>query len=519
MKVGEIFGRTLRQGPKSVDPLSALAMRSALVRIVDDRTVFLPIGENVMQQIEDCFMSAQPLAQRLLLPPGRLVRDWRKLLKEEIQSYRQLPSCLMASRYIQSLATPAGLARAEWAKGLQWVFAAASHEEQISFDTDWAADIQAAWSKMGLKPQQFEYRPDNPGWVHLSEHGSENLLICPSCGYKASRTFARFKRDESRKEPPAEKLPIETPGLDTIEALADYLDITTSQTLKAVFLQTETVELVLVVLPGNLEVSLSKVAHAIGKVTLEPAQESLIRSAGAEPGYGGPVGLTVKTDDDASGVLVIADHMVQDGMNFVSGANEAGLHLGGVNYPRDFRVTLFADIAEAEVGSGCPECSGVLETGRGILLARLQQLSRAFQFNAVDGREHYGYASVGTVLLEATMAALVDAHRDEAGIGWPKSLAPFDVYLVALKSPEEVKAAYAALEADGIRTLLDDRKVSAGVKFTDSDLIGSPLRVTVSQRSVKEGGAEISLRGGQNREIVALSSLSEAVRTRLESIM
>jgi prolyl-tRNA synthetase len=519
MKLSEIFGRTLRQGPKSVDPLTALAIRSAIYRILDDRIVFLPLGEMIIQRIKACFTTGWPSAQRVLMPPGKAKDDWSDLLEEEIQSYRQLARCLLASRHIQSIETPAGLGRPSWTQALQWVYAAASDEENTSFKRDWEADIQTAWSKMGLKPLQVEAYPKSLGWVHLSEYGSEELLICPSCGYQALHAFARFLRDEPRREPVEEMSQIETPGLDTIEALADHLQIPASQTLKAVFLQTSAAELVLAVLSGDLEVSLSKVAHAIGEKSLDPAQESVIRKAGAEPGYGGPVNLPVKTDDESGVVLVIGDHMVEAGTNFVSGANKSGLHLRGVNYPRDFSVTLFADIAEAKEGYRCPECSESLEAGRGILLAWRQQLNKAFQYNAEDGRAQFGYASMGTLLLEATMAALIDVHADEVGIGWPTSLAPFDVYLVALKSSDEEDAACDALNAAGLRVLLDDRKVSAGVKFTDADLIGCPLRVTVSKRSVQEGGAEISLRGGQNREIVAIPMLGEVARTRLESLM
>jgi prolyl-tRNA synthetase len=519
MRISEIFGRTLRQGPKFIDPLSEFAMRSALVRILEGRNYFLPLGVNIMQQIETCYLTAGPKSQRVLLPPVIAKGDWEEILDFEIQSYRQLPISLMAGRLIQSTETPAGFARPKWARALQWVFAAGTDDQLIPLEKEWTYGMQTAWSKMGLAPQKVEFKSNSHAWVHLSDHGSEDLLYCPSCGFHALRAFARFKREEPQKEPLEEVHQIETPGLNTIEALADYLEIPESRTLKAVFLQTSTADLVLAVLPGDLDVSLAKVAHAIDEASLEPAEESVIRNAGIEPGYGGPVGIAANTCKEPGGAIVIADQAVEDGVNFVTGANRADFHLGGVNYPRDFSVTFLADIAKAAEGDGCPECDENLEAGRAILLACQQGLRRPFQYNTADGQELLGLVSEGTVLLDATMTALIDVHADDVGIGWPKSLAPFDVYLVALKSPNEVGAAYTALEKAGFRVLLDDRKVSAGVKFTDADLIGCPLRVTVSQRSLKEGGVEISLRGGENQEIIPISALGEAAKARLESIM
>jgi prolyl-tRNA synthetase len=519
MKISDIFGRTLRQGPKSVDPLSELALRSALVRILEDQNYFLPLGDKIIQQIEACYVSTAPDAQRILLPPGIAQGDWDELLDKEIQSYRQLPVMLRAGRYIQSTETPAGLARPQWARAQQWVFVGESDEQLNSLEREWRSGIQTAWSNMGLSPQKVEFKSNSHAWVHQSNLGSEELLYCPSCGFHALQAFARFKREEPLREPIEEVHEIETPGLDTIEALADYLQVPESRTLKAVFLQTSNADLVLAILPGHLDVSLAKVADAVGEGALEPALESVIRNAGVEPGYGGPVGIAVRSSKEPGGVLIIADQSVEAEVNFVSGANRVGFHLGGVNYPRDFSATLIKDIAEAAKGAMCPECGEDLEARGGIILGWHQGPRRAFQYNTADGKELFGFASEGTLLLDATVAALIDVHADEVGIGWPKSLAPFDVYLVALISPDEVRAAYTVLENTGIRVLLDDRNVSAGVKFTDADLIGCPLRVTVSKRSLKQGGVEISLRGGENPEVTALSMLGEATKARLESIM
>jgi prolyl-tRNA synthetase len=126
---------------------------------------------------------------------------------------------------------------------------------------------------------------------------------------------------------------------------------------------------------------------------------------------------------------------------------------------------------------------------------------------------------MATIALEPLLAAMIETFGDEKGLAWPPGLAPFQVGLIDLKSPQEGGALYRALRAEGIEVLYDDRELSAGVKFTDADLLGLPIRVTVGSRSLQKGGAEVSFRRGEGMEIIALEEVVAAVQHRLSQIM
>ena len=240
--------------------------------------------------------------------------------------------------------------------------------------------------------------------------------------------------------------------------------------------------------------------------------------------------LTLNDPNDDSGVLVVADHSIETVNNFVAGANREGYHLTGVNYPRDFSVTLLADVAQAQAGHVCPHCEGTLTAKSAIELGHCFKLGTRYA-DAVgaayldpEGQERpivMGSYGIGVGRL---MAAVIETHHDEQGIVWPAALAPFNVYLLTLGTDEAVQtqadAAYAQMQEAGLEVLYDDREESAGVKFADADLIGCPVRATVSRRSLRAGGIELKARraeeprdSAQGRQrVVAPQRLVEEVR-------
>jgi len=185
-------------------------------------------------------------------------------------------------------------------------------------------------------------------------------------------------------------------------------------------------------------------------------------------------------------------------------------------------VTLLADIAQAQAGYLCARCDGMLAAESAIELGHCFKLgtrySEAVGATYVDpeGRERpivMGSYGIGVGRL---MAAVIETHHDEHGIVWPPALAPFDVHLLTLGTDEAVQAqaeaVYAQLREAGLEVLYDDREESAGVKFADADLIGCPVRVTVSRRSMKAGGLEVKARWAQERCVVPPERLVEQVR-------
>jgi prolyl-tRNA synthetase len=213
------------------------------------------------------------------------------------------------------------------------------------------------------------------------------------------------------------------------------------------------------------------------------------------------------------GARVIADDSVHLGGDFVVGANREGYHLINVNYGRDFTTETVADIALARAGDRCPRCEGVLQVERGIELGHCFKLGTRYTqpsqitYLDADGAEHLIVMGSYGIGVGRLVAAVVEAHHDDYGILWPADIAPYDAHIVSLmREPEEVAhadALYERLWQAGVEVLYDDRiGPSAGVKFNDADLIGCPLRLTVSRRSLGKGGVEVKWRAAREREVI-----------------
>ncbi len=223
-------------------------------------------------------------------------------------------------------------------------------------------------------------------------------------------------------------------------------------------------------------------------------------ATGATPGYASPIGLNGKVKP-----LVIVDELVAVSPNLVAGANDAGFHYLNTNYGRDFNADLVADIAAAYDGAACPECGQKMTASRGVevgntfMLGTRYSESMGCNFLDEDGREKpviMGSYGIGVGRL---LACVAEEHHDERGLIWPVSVAPYPIHLVVLagRNPEllpQAETLYRSLCDAGLEPLYDDREESPGVKFMDADLIGCPLRLTLSERSLKQGGVEVKVR-------------------------
>ena len=374
-------------------------------------------------------------------------------------------------------------------------------------------------------------------FMALAPAGEDTLLLCPACGYAANREVATFRKPAPPDEAPLPLEKVATPNCKTIAELAAFLDVPESRTAKAVFYIAEptvkkpragapasSTELpsalfVFAITRGDMEVNETKLRAAAGVTSLRPASEEEIRAVGAEPGYGSAVGV--------QGALVVVDDLAAASPNLVAGANEVGYHLRNVTCGRDFQADIVADIVAARDGDACAACGGPLTAERGIEVGNIFKLGTRYSetigalYDDPQGVKRpivMGSYGIGVGRLLATVAEL---HHDDAGLVWPASIAPCDVHLVLLpkKAPQAVEAAerlYAELTAAGLAVLYDDREEpSPGVKFADADLIGLPLRVTVSARSLEQGGVELKRRDQAERRIVALPDLAAVLRGEL----
>lgn len=538
MRLTELFTRTLRDASADAELIShRLAVRAGLIRPVAAGVLALmPLGWRVMQRLMAILRQEMDAlgGQELRLPltqPAEAGLAYEAvvavLAAREIDSYRQLPQLLyqIQTRYSNEPRPRGGLIRLREFTVKDACSLDADADEMHAQVERVSGAYRRIFARVGLNVVMAEAERGAPGSISrafLVPHaqGEDRFVACPACGYVATLEAATFRLPVPEPAPPEPVRKVATPGCTTIQQVATFLGVPEAQTLKAVFFMHTPEEgaerFVFVVIRGDLEVNEHKLRRALGGGALRPAEDAEIRAIGAVPGYASPLGL-------GRDVLVVADRSVQAGANFVVGANDEGYHLTGVNVPRDFAPGLLADIALAFDGAGCPRCAeGTLRLERGIELGHCSALgtlySEALDMHYLD--EHgaarpvwMGSYSIG---LERLMAVIIEAHHDDHGICWPAAVAPFDVHIVTIGSDEETlttaRQVYQNLRAAGLAALLDDRNESAGVKFADADLIGAPVRLTVSKKALAAGGVEAKRRTAPERAIVPLAELSDWLR-------
>ena len=346
-----------------------------------------------------------------------------------------------------------------------------------------------------------------------SGSGENTLVTCENGDYAAdlevARGIPRAPEFPERLDAPSE---VETPGVTTIEALAEFLGVDAAATSKAMPVVQQDGTLVLALVRGDDRLEEAKTVAALGS-GVRPATEDEIRSAfGADPGSIGPVGYPGP---------ILADETLREGQ-FVVGANRTGWHLRGAEHGRDFEAT-FADIREPREGDSCPKCGGRLgfqtafEVGHIFKLGTHYTVPLGATFLDEGGVERaivMGSYGIGPGRI---MAAAVEQRHDEHGIAWPRSLAPYEAEVVAIgaagaEAVEIAERVAGDLDAAGLEVLLDDRDLRPGEKFADADLIGCPVRVTVGKKTLEDGSADVLRRSDRAEERVAVESLVDRVK-------
>ncbi len=553
MRMSNLLGRTLRDVPAEAEHVGhQLALRAGLARaIAPGSYALLPLGMAVARRIEAIMHAelARAGGQEFRTPVVQPAALWEatgryqeygplmlraadrsdrplvvaptheeavaELARREIGSYRQLPALIyqVHTKYRDEMRTRGGLMRL---REFTMLDAYSLDANQAGLDRSYALVAEAferILQRCGLAYVAVEASAGEMGggetreYMAVSPSGEDTLARCASCGYAANLEVAVSGRPETqgpRPEEAAASEEISTPDTATIADLAALLGVPESATAKAVFFDTPERGLLFAVIRGDLEVSEDKLRATAGVSELRPASAEQIAAAGAVAGYASPVGLAV-AQDGGPGVFVVADPSVGAG-GFVAGANRAGYHLRNVLYGRDWRATRVADIAAVRAGDPCVRCGAPLALDRGIEIGHIFKLGDRYTralgatYLAEDGAARPVVMGSYGIGVERLMQIIVEQHHDEAGIIWPASVAPADVYLMALGKGEAPKAAaeelLGELEAAGLRVLYDDRAELAGVKFNDADLIGLPARLVVSDRLLAAGELELKPRAG-----------------------
>ena len=318
--------------------------------------------------------------------------------------------------------------------------------------------------------------------------GSVEIAHCTNCKYTERLELARFAKTPLPGEDELSLEKVVTPECHTIEALANYLNVPREKTAKALmYTRPSDGQFIFVVVRGDMQLSEAKLKQLAGEV--RPATVEEIERSGAAAGYASPIGLV--------NTLIVVDDLIPRSQNLVAGANEAGYHLKNTNYGRDYSAEIVEDLIQAGAGDPCIICGNPLSTLSAVFLAT---------------RKSYDF---GNLLL-----ALAETHHDGKGLAFPHPAAPFDLYLMQIPGKEidtgaRAEELYNNLQNTGIAVLFDDREERAGVKFNDADLIGSPIRITVGEKGLKEAMVELKRRTEKENQLVPIDRIVEHINSLL----
>jgi prolyl-tRNA synthetase len=473
------------------------------------------------------------------------------LVRREVQSYKQLPRLVyhLQTKWRDDPRPRAGLIRvreftmkdsysldADW-DGLDKQYRA-HYQAYFNIFRRCGLDVIAVKSDSGMMGGKLAHE-----FMYLTPIGEDTLLLCDSCGYTANRQVAHFLKTPAAPEELKLIERVRTPECKSIEDLANFLGVAKSKTAKAVFFMATipetgaahespllTEKFIFAVIRGDMELNETKLTNAIGARELRPATEEEIKAVGAVPGFASPIGLSSRPAGKGPGVTVVVDDSITFSPNLVAGANENDTHLLNTNYPRDYTADIVTDIAAAEEGTACPDCGCPLHIERGVEVGNIFKLGTRYSdalgctFLDKDGKPQPVVMGSYGIGVGRIMACAAEACHDEHGLIWPVTIAPFHVYLVLLRgkgTPQAEETAdllYAELQAASLEVLYDDRDESPGVKFNDADLIGCPVRVTISERALNQGGVEMKLRSKPDKAILPLNTALASVKSALETL-
>jgi prolyl-tRNA synthetase len=343
--------------------------------------------------------------------------------------------------------------------------------------------------------------------------GEDLFVECENGDYLADTEAARPMAPEPAGEGTEPLIEVDTPDTATIDALATLLGVEPSRTLKCVMFDVGG-ETVAVLVPGDREVNVNKLEKLVFPGKVRPLDDDDFATRGFAKGYVGPQGL-----EDS--VTIFADRTVRGGRDWVTGSNHVDRHVKGANVGRDFRVDRWEDVVEFREGDRCPIDGGTLRIGRSIVVGHIYQLGTKYseplgaRFVDEDGSEKpYVMGSYG-IGFARIMATTVEQRHDDAGMIWPKALAPFQVVVVIATRDHEATVAeaeriYAELRDRGVDVVIDDREQTAGVKFADADLIGYPVQIVVGKRGVEAGTIDLKLRATGDKTQAPIADAASA---------
>lgn len=563
MRMSNLVGRRLKDAPKDAKTKSHIFLiRGGYIRSVSAGIYsILPIGKRILAKIENIIreemnaIGGQEVIMPVVIPAELWMESGRyhsvgeellrfkdrnekemllamtheeavvHLLRTEVNSYRQLPVMLyqIQTKYRDEARPRAGLIRV---REFTMKDAYSFHADETSLN-EYYMKVHKAYENIfrrcGFKNVlSIESNPGMMGgsesheFMAIADCGEDTIFMSPDGTYRANREVA-VSNIKFEKSPPLPLEKVHTPGKKSIEEVTAFLNAPISSAGKAVFYKDIDGKPVYAMIRGDFEVNESKLKRVLNSPEIYFADDNLIRSCGAEPGYASPIGL------DPSKIRIVVDRSVAESSNLIVGANEPDYHLKNFNFDRDMpKGVIVADIACVRDGDPCPVTGKPLLMKRGIEVGNIFKLGTKYsasmkcEFLDADGTKKVMIMGCYGIGIGRTMAAVIEQSCDDFGPIWPITIAPYHAHLCALNIQEKEVAEtaekiYADLNSAGIETLFDDRGEKAGFMFNDADLIGIPFRITISPKSLAKSQVEFKKRGEKDFSFIPLNELIPAL--------
>ncbi|HMP90599.1 MAG TPA: proline--tRNA ligase [Kiritimatiellia bacterium] len=539
MRWSRQFIPTLREVPQEAEiPSHQLMLRAGLIRKLSGGLyTFLPLGLRSLRKVERIVREEMDKAGALeiLMPALQPQEIWEQsgrydVLKHvmfrmkdrqdramvlgptheevvtsvasEINSYRQLPRNFyqIQTKFRDEIRPRFGLMRAkEFIMKDAYSFDAGWDEADGSYTAMYDAYVRI-FHRCGLRAKVVEADTGAMGgkssheFMVLADAGEDGLVECDTCSYAANLEQAQGRVVTTLVFGGGDAVPekVPTPGKRTIEEVSSFMKATPAQFIKTlIYLVNDKPTAILT--PGDREVNEIKLAKLLGGTVTLAMPDVIEKVTGAPVGFAGPVGLSIP---------VIADKTLEGSIGMITGANENDTHLKNVTLSRDASSVRYEDVVTARKGDGCPRCSGTLLEARGIEVGHVFKLGTKYSekmgayYLDAEGAKHPMVMGCYGIGVTRTLQSVIEQSHDANGIVWPISIAPYEVTVMAVNATHPESASLAEKLADeltkaGVDVLFDDRDERPGVKFKDADLIGSPLRVSVGERSLAKGEVEM----------------------------
>ena len=455
------------------------------------------------------------------------------LVRREIHSYKQMPINFyqIQTKFRDEIRPRFGMMRCR-EFGMKDAYSFDANEAGVNRSYEIMHETYTnIFRRCGLKFRAVEADTGSIGgsfsheFMVLADTGEDHIINCLKCDYAANleKAEVEWKNDDpvssiDETTKPAEE--VETPDIKTVEDVTSFLSISPEQLIKTLIFKTAS-EVVAALVRGDHELNEAKLKNLIGIEQAELADPSIVADVtGAPMGFAGPLGLDVK---------IVADNAIKGMRNFVTGGNRKDLHLRNVNFERDFQVDLFGDLRIITADDPCPKCGGEIRFGRGIEVGHIFKLGTKYSkamgavFLDEDGGEKPIVMGCYGIGVGRTVAASIEQNHDKDGIIFPIPIAPFEVIILPLQMHERevceaAEKIYRELSDKGLDILIDDRDTRAGIKFNDADLLGTPVRVTVGARNLKNGQVEMKVRSEPESDLIALKDAPSIISNKVKEL-